>query len=587
MLLALSHAAGADAAEVGLRREIAATGAPAVSVRAGRCLVGGWRHACPLSWRTHAVVEGWIERGPSDQEHDLFSSLSKATGDFALVAIDGDDLLVASGQGGGYRPVFVTATADGWIASTRLRSLLRLMPERPKIDVDFLAGELLTDEALEATATPYSGIARVPIGEAWRLRLGAAPERASVRRPPPREERQDRAEWPALLRETLDRCVRRATRGAKRVGVALSGGLDSSSVMLTLEGLRRRRLIDASVEAYSLDFETPNPEDDRPYRRCIEEAIGRPSHAIRAEEAGAFARRALVLDAAPCVDTPCLLWLPLDASAARDGIDRIVTGVGGDVVLDADPRLLASAARHGHWVESLATALSMQGVGALSWWRKPYHFVLRPQLRALAPRRLVLARARRAYRRRFPAIGPRLERWAEHRLQRPLPEVGFTSTPEERYEALAGMPLLSQTALIRSQQEDVTVVRRADPLFDEELLRFIATLPPLALFAGGFARGLLRQAMTNVLPERVRLRPWKAHMDPAIASAVAAAGGFRAFEDLADASRLADLGLIEPKRFRAQFDRLAHDPGQPIWWSVWPVLAVEEFLRQYDAGGLN
>ncbi len=396
MLLAVSHAGGARAVEASLQRAIADAGAPPIAVRGDHGLVAGWRHASLVPWRSQAVVEGWIERDPSDRGDDLFTSLSIATGDFAFLAMDGAELVAASGQGAGHRPVFVTATAQGWIASTRLRALLRTKAERPNIDVDFLAAELLTDVPLEPTATPYAGVFRVPIGEAWRLRPVAPPERRSVRRSPPSTERTDRAEWPAMLRDTVERCVRRAARGATRVGVALSGGLDSSSVMVTLESLRRRGLVDASVEAFSWDFETPNPDDDRPYRRCVEEAIGRRSDPIRPEEAGEFARRSLVLDAAPCVDVPCLLWLPVEAWASRRGIDRIVTGVGGDNVLDTDPRVLASAAASGHWTDAIATALRTTNLGERSGWRRVYRFVLRPQIRARAPRAVLAARQRRA-----------------------------------------------------------------------------------------------------------------------------------------------------------------------------------------------
>jgi hypothetical protein len=86
------------------------------------------------------------------------------------------------------------------------------------------------------------------------------------------------------------------------------------------------------------------------------------------------------------------------------------------------------------------------------------------------------------------------------------------------------------------------------------------------------------------LPEEVRTRGGKAYMEPASAGMVASAGGFAAFEGLARMDRLADLGLVDPKRFRKHFERLAHQPMGPHWWSVWPALAVEEFLRQRDEG---
>src|SRR5258708_33345152 len=111
------------------------------------------------------------------------------------------------------------------------------------------------------------------------------------------------------------------------------------------------------------------------------------------------------------------------------------------------------------------------------------------------------------------------------------------------------MPFLSAIALLRAQQEEATQCRRANPLFDDEVLRLVATLSPLALFAGEYRRGLLRWSMADVLPEPVKARVNKAYMEPAIARMVRAAGGFEPLRDLARVRRLADLGLVEPSRF--------------------------------------
>jgi hypothetical protein len=149
------------------------------------------------------------------------------------------------------------------------------------------------------------------------------------------------------------------------------------------------------------------------------------------------------------------------------------------------------------------------------------------------------------------------------------------------------MPFLAEMARIRSQQEVATGLRRTEPLFDDTLLRFVATLPPMALLSGGYLRGLMRASMRGVLPDEVTFRPWKAYMDPALVEMVAGAGGFGTFDDLARVSRLADLGLVEPARFRVAFDKLAGRPLDVFWSTVWHALAVEEFLRRYDEGCLS
>jgi hypothetical protein len=49
---------------------------------------------------------------------------------------------------------------------------------------------------------------------------------------------------------------------------------------------------------------------------------------------------------------------------------------------------------------------------------------------------------------------------------------------------------------------------------------------------------------------------------------------------------LADLGLVEPTTFRKSLESFALHPADGDWWSVWPALALEGFLRRWEAGEL-
>jgi asparagine synthetase B (glutamine-hydrolysing) len=368
----------------------------------------------------------------------------------------------------------------------------------------------------------------------------------------------------------------------------LSGGLDSSSVLVTLDALRRAGRVPAAIDAYAWEFDTPDLHDDRPYRRAIEQQIGRKSFPIDPQDAGPFVRRAMTLDAAPCFDIPCPLWLALDSTARQHGVDRILTGLGGDNVLDGQPWLLGQLFLRGKPWAAVRKAGALKGFGDGSSWTRIHYFVLRPLARALVPQSLRSARSRFVLRRRFDWMGPRFRSWVKQRDGAvSLPRITLDSTPAERYAILARMPFLGMTTRIRSQHEEVATCRRVDPLFDDELLRFVATLPPLALLAGDSRRGLLRESMADRLPNLVATRPWKAYMEPALVRMVAAAGGFATFKELARVQRLADLGLVRPRPFDTHFRRLSERPLDPLWWTVWPALAAEEFLRQYDEGWLT
>ncbi|MDP9034025.1 MAG: asparagine synthase C-terminal domain-containing protein [Myxococcota bacterium] len=533
------------------------------------------------------LVEGWLDDWSPEGQlgWDFDERLATARGDFALVALACGGLVAASGPGGGHRPVFVVNQPRWVAASTRLRVVLALLETRPGLDIDYLASSVAIETPLVPSATPYRGIHHVPLGQAWLLRAGTEDQRRSTLLDLPQvENTASERENSALLRETIERAVIRATRGATKVGVALSGGLDSSSVLGTMAILRQRGTIASDVEAFSWEFDTPDPADDRPFRRSVERRLGVRSHSVAPAEAAPFVRRGMVLDAMPCTDCPCPLWIALDRAARRRGINRILTGAGGDNVLEGDPTLFGELALRGRPIDAVRKAIFLR-MGYTSPWSRVRDFVVRPVVRAMTPETLRARYRMRRERRWLDWMGSRFDRWlVDRNASGSAQAITLNSSPAERYAALACMPFLADVVLLRSQQEEATQYHRIDPLFDDEVLRFVASLPPLALLAGGYARGLLRQAMADCLPVEVRTRLRKAYIDPAFVGMVAASGGFERMEDLARVSRLADLGLVEPKAYRKHFDRMSTHPLDGVWSSAWPALAVEEFLRQYDEG---
>lgn len=589
MLLAVAHVDGAQAAQELVDRAVSSVGRPALVASSQSSVVAGWFSSADLALAGGCLVEGTLNgplaEGPIDWDYQDW--IARSRGDFALVALGCGGFVAASGPGGGHRPLFVSTQARWSAVSTRLRVVLAILDSRPPLDVDFLASSAVADAPLAPEKTPYQGVHHIPLGQAWLLRGGMIEQRRSTLLDSPRVDLSATdSENARLLRETIEGAVIRCTRGASKVGVTLSGGVDSSSIMATVENLRRAGRISTAVEAFSWEFDTPDAGDDRPFRRSIERQLGIHSNRIAPEEAAPFVRRGMVLDGMPCTDCPCPLWIALDRAARRHGINRILSGAGGDNVLDGDPTLLGELALSGRPIKAARKAIRLR-VGFTSPWWRLRSYLLWPILRSITPNSLRASYRRRRERRWFDWMGPRFDRWLIDRTASDafaVPQVTLRSSPAERYAALARMPFLADVTLLRSQQEEATQYRRCDPLFDDDVLRVVASLPPLALFAGDYPRGLLRQAMADVLPEDIRTRRRKAYMDPALARMVIASGGFAQFEDLARVRRLADLGLVEPKVFRKHFDRMSARPIDGVWLSAWPALAVEEFLRQHDEG---
>jgi asparagine synthase (glutamine-hydrolysing) len=271
-------------------------------------------------------------------------------------------------------------------------------------------------------------------------------------------------------------------------------------------------------------------------------------------------------------------------------ISVLVTGIGGDNVLDGHPRLFSELARQGHPARAAMHAVRLKGMEQVGARSRLWYFVVRPLLRGLVPvPSAVSARRRlRSHLDHYPWAGPRLRRYLRRVAEAPAaPTLRLDSPPEERFEQLARLPYIHQMCVGRVQDDALLGCSRRDPFMDEEFLRVVARVPPLDLMRGDFLRGLLRAAMSGVLPEGLRTRRTKAPIGPVFQQMADAAGGLASvpgLRALADVSHLADLGIAEPRAFRAAFDHLSRHPGEATWFHVWPALAAEAWLRLGDQG---
>jgi hypothetical protein len=156
-----------------------------------------------------------------------------------------------------------------------------------------------------------------------------------------------------------------------------------------------------------------------------------------------------------------------------------------------------------------------------------------------------------------------------------------TSNPRERFQALQ-RPYLAEVLRLRAHEGAASGIVRRDPFLDDELLRTVASLPAISLLHGDFTRGLFRETIRGAVPDSICTRETKARFEAPSLEMTRAAGGFAIFEPLADVRKLADWGLVEPRPFRECFDKLARGGPENPFWPVWPVLALEAFLRDHD-----
>lgn len=470
--------------------------------------------------------------------------------------------------------------------ATELRDLLKLAPSRP--DTDSLSFTMwLGGQGCPEGRTLYAGISRLGPGESFAYSGGALDRQVHWR--PTYEKPQRSGRWE--LAQALRRQLRASTwqyLSPGVTGVILSGGIDSSVVAATAaEGTAPG----VDVRTYSAMFPGA-PYDESDKIRSLTGVLGVRAQAIQPAPIGALwlALRYLQEWEVPLAAPGALLDMTVTQSAGADGAGIVLDGQTGDEVLGFAPFLLADRLAHGRLVavrrllrawptSSRPTSLRervrlarMVGVKGAVPYRLGRFVRDRRDRSGHGPKWLVLERRRAfleledawAWKRR--GSGPRWWRsftdgvvWGPHRELR-LEYLRHRA-------ASAGM-------------------RWGSPLYDEALIDFCSRLDPEIAFNPRVNRPLVREAMSDVLPDIVRLQTRKANFSAFVMATLQAdRAGLERLLDAPDPeiAEYVDLGWLR-ERWRVE---PLPDPMRPFWGALWRAAIGQAWLRYgTDPGGL-
>jgi asparagine synthetase B (glutamine-hydrolysing) len=542
---------------------------------------------------SNAGIAAWpparlVQHGRIVTAHAAFDPSGGSLPGHPSAQLDERTLTIAAGPLPQY-PLYYTITAgrDHIVACSQLEPLARLFPDAP-LDAHRLVSLIAYGDDTDSSATVYAGIRRMRPGET----IVAEGNLVRVVRDFPRIGLRYRTgkvqDLAAELRYRLGAAVERATRGAKRVAVFASGGLDSSGV-LALAAAQCRGLPAKAVDAISVQY--AGPGDDRPYFAELTVSLGIDPLLLRPQEAAPWFRRSLCMDGQPGNLASTCLFLLQGARAVERGADVVLTGVGGDSIcgglLPFSP--FANWTREGRVLAAINGALRLRIPWPMGPWLR-----MRYALSPLVPD--VARRLKRRFSRRKGAswLTPRsrslLEdcREADESAAEDPP-----ASPDAGMKFLCTQCQLTDGADVLGQLGTVTGCFPVDVFLDEDFVRFMLELDPALLNHGHEFRGLYRLAMKGILPERLRRRQDKGIFEPAVAAA-AAPSGLEALRDLASLKELASRGLADPTPLRRDADTCfamvergerAHDVSGDEWFQrFWQLLSAEAFLRECGRG---
>ena len=480
----------------------------------------------------------------------------------------------------GLRPLFFRADARRLAWASEPHALLRFDGTTPSAN-ERMVGEYLTF-IIDKTETLLDGVNRLAPAHTLVADRGGVRTWQYWDVDPDREIRYaDDRDYVEHLRALLADAVRAQTRSAAPVGVMLSGGLDSSTVLAMAQPLRPAG---HPVTAYSIAAD--GPQDETAYFREAAALAGARSVVTRAD---LLAPLPLVEEVTRYLDLPdypnAAAARPLHEQARADGVRVMLTGLGADEWLQGSLHHYADQLRRGQLV-ALARGIRQDARSdAFPGWRRAARMALWPLLSHGAQQRV-----RRMLRRpAFPrwvgaAFGQRIG--LGPRLSRPVPDPGFpTAAQYDLYrEGMSGSG--AHAAEMMDRQCSAIGIETRHPYYDRRILEFAMAIPDSVRWRDGQPKHVLRQVAAPIIPAAARRRLTSPDYSPVFVRALELHGGASLFRSL----RIAEQGWVEQAHVAGMYDEMMRQRAAgnsrhtSTLWSLWMIFVVDLWFRTVIAG---
>jgi asparagine synthase (glutamine-hydrolysing) len=392
------------------------------------------------------------------------------------------------------------------------------------------------------------------------------------------------------FRQLFDQAISASVGRSTPVAAHLSGGLDSSSIVCRATQLYRSGLIGQQVRPISARY-PGQPHDEAEWSASVEAHLGITATAVSPsnydwDEHEAWTGRTLHLPLRP---NAIGLALTIPAHMREAGIRVVLTGEGGD------DWLRGSLA---HWPDLLRQGRVRQllAEGMIPSSRSPLRRLARVVRDSAAPllstnRRERLFRPHLNFTRQTPPwvqpawadrVGLR-DRWTSDRL--PLELDGIWQHQRYGMYVVARRHIDFDNVLAWTSQQGVEL---RHPFHDRRLTEYLLGAPGRLFTRGNERKGLLREAMRGVLPERIRTRLTKADFTATVVSTIV-----RRLSE-SDVSRLEPVrrGWLDGVRLKEflqayrRWDRDGYASAPPLGplGSLWPALAIDCWLKHAYRG---
>ncbi len=391
---------------------------------------------------------------------------------------------------------------------------------------------------------------------------------------------RDMGELVEEFRAIFDDAIKLRLRSDAELGIALSGGLDSSAITCTAGRMTGRKL-----KTFSSCFDEKK-YDEREFIRPVLDATGFEHNFIFSGRQDVFEllNRGIWHQDEPTISLGSYAQWNVFEAAKKCGIKAVLTGQGGDETLAGYHKYfpyffadLSKNAKISKLIGELQSYAEVHKYSKLNAIGAAFHILAS----SLIPRR-IKDKTVFFHENRVQYLNENFKRKHKRNVYAVTKFKGILNN--ELYNAFKISPL---PHLLRSDDRGGMAhsVESRSPFLDYRLVEFLFSVPSVYKIKDGYTKHLLRESMKGILPEANRLRKDKKGFP------VPAALWFRGrmkekIGEIFGSESFSKRGYVNPVRVREMFND--HLSGRADYTTnIWSLLNLELWMRIFIDGGMK
>jgi asparagine synthase (glutamine-hydrolysing) len=301
-------------------------------------------------------------------------------------------------------------------------------------------------------------------------------------------------DWYDCLYELFYKAVQNRLDTEAKVGISLSGGLDSSAIACVLSDILKKK----NKPLFAFSSVLPSSysgvlQDERDYISIVSKHCGNIVNFYESAEGLSLldeAEERFEIDEAIPLASQVMNFSILEA-ARREGVNIFYTGIGGDFWLSAHGHTVINGLiRQNSYQEALKLLLQVRKNKGLSFPQAIKRYIL---LETIAAHKYYYSKV---YWKRRTCLDSRYD----NRLKI------SAKSESEAMLAYVNDCIAGRVMQRMDNRTEFFSMVSANPCFDYRLMEFLADVPLRLFLAGGEHRGLFRKSISRILPKQVAER---------------------------------------------------------------------------------